>query len=158
MILFLLPNLPNSIIYYISIICSYFFFLQVMEKAKCIVPSLLVHGTNSWLLLLVILWYSLPVIIDSWRVESIVLNLSLWDRFYLSVENSVIYSSCVVTTMLWLLNVLVEVKSMVISLLWSAALVSLVYCNILRECCRLVDQGVLEGMHHQPSSDLPHLV
>ena len=103
-------------------------------------------------------WYSLPVIIDSWRVKFIVLNLSLWDRFYLSVRKSVIYSSCVVTTMLWLLNVLVEVKSMVISLLWSVTLVSLIHYNILRECCSLEDQGVPEGMHHQPSSDLPHLM
>ena len=53
---------------------------------------------------------------------------------------------------------LTEVKSMVASLFWSAALVLLVHRNFLRERCSLVDQGVPEGMHHQPSSNLSHLV
>ena len=157
MILFLLPNLPSSMIYYISIICSYFFASHGESQVHCAQPL----GPRHWFLTFYYLsyvWYLLLLIIDSWRVKFIVLNLSLWDRFYLSVRKSVIYSSCVVTTMLWLLNVLVEVKSMVINLLWSAALVSLVHRNILCECCSLADQGVLKGMHHQPSSDLPHLV
>ena len=157
MILFLLPNLPSSMIYYTSIICSYFLASHGESQVHCAQPL----GPRYWFLTFYYLsyvWYLLLLIIDSWRVEFIVLNLSLWDRFYLSVRKFVIYSSCVVTTILWLLNVLVEVKSMIISLLWSAALVSLVHRNILRECCSLVDQGVLEGMHHQPLSDLSHLV
>ena len=60
--------------------------------------------------------------------------------------------------MLWSLNVLVEVKSIIISSFWSAALVILVHRNFLRECCNLVDQWIPEGMHHQPPSGLPHLV
>uniref|UniRef100_A0A2N9G2A5 Integrase catalytic domain-containing protein n=1 Tax=Fagus sylvatica TaxID=28930 RepID=A0A2N9G2A5_FAGSY len=39
----------------------------------------------------------------------------------------------------------------------STALVSSVHRNLLGEHCSLVDQRVLEGMHHQPSSGLPHL-
>ena len=148
----------SQVPWFITLLLSAPIFWQVTGKAKCIVPSLLVHDTDFFFYYLSYVWHLLSLIIDSWRVESIVLNLSLWDRFYLSVENSVIYSSCVITTMLWLLNVLVEVKFMVISLLWSAALVSLVHRNILHECCSLVDQGVLEEMHHQPSNDLPHLV
>ncbi len=158
MILFLLPNLPSSMIYYISIICSYFFASHGESQVHCAQPLGPRHWFLTFFYYLSYVWHLLSLITDSWRVECIVLNLSLWDRFHLSVKKSVIYSSCVVTTMLWLLNVLVEAKSKIISLFWSVALVSLVHRNLLCEHCSLVDQRVPGGMHHHPSSDLPHLV
>jgi hypothetical protein len=64
------------------------------------------------------------------------------------------YCHCV----LRLLNVLVEATFMVISSVWSAVLTLLVHRNSLREYRGPMDQEVLEGKHHQPSSSLPDLV
>ena len=98
-------------------------FLQVTEEVKCFVLSPLIHGTDPWFLLLVM-----------YIVFSVTECASSWYIF-----------SCVVIIVLWVLNVLVKVKSMIISSFWSAASISLVHRNPLCEYCSLVGQGVLEG-------------
>ena len=124
-------------------------FLQVTEEVKCFVLSPLIHDTNPWFLTslyyLLCVWHLFLLIMNSWRVEFIVLNLSSWGRFYLSCAKFVIHFSCVIITIWQLLNVQVEVEFKIISLFWSAASVSLVHRNPLCEHCSLVDQGVLEG-------------
>ena len=138
----------SQVPWFITFLLSAPIFCKSRRKPSALCPTSRSTALIFDFSLLFICMVLLPLNIDSWRVEFVVLNLSLWDRLYLFVSKFVIYSSCVVTTMLWLLDVLVEVKSMVISLFWSAALVLLVHCNFLRECCSLVDQGVPEGMHH----------
>jgi hypothetical protein len=60
--------------------------------------------------------------------------------------------------MLRSLNVLVEATFMVISSFLSTVPTLLVHRNSLRKYRGLVDQEILEGKRHQPSSSLPDLV
>ena len=143
------PKSPkfHNLLHFYYLLLFFFFASHGENQVHCAQPL----GPRHWFLnfhYLSYVWYLLPLNIDSWRVEFVTLNLSLWDQSYLSVSKFVIYSSCVVTIMLWLLNALVEVKSTVVSSFWSAALVSLVHRDLLHERCTLVDQGVPEGMHH----------
>ena len=145
MILFLLPNLLSSVI--TIFLWAAPPFLQVIERTKCIVPSLLVHGTNSWpFYYLSCAWHLLSLVMNSWRVEFTVLK-SQSMRLILFVCKEVCnilhmccYHCCCDYWMFWW-----KQESKIISPFWSAALVSLVHRNPLCEHCSLVDQGALEG-------------
>ena len=151
------PKSPKFYDYYVSLIRSFFFashrrsqvyYAQPLDPRHWSLISAACHAYCIYCHRLLLLE----------RVEFIVLNLSLWDRSYLSCAKFVIHFSRVIITTLQLLNVLVEVEFKVISLFWSTTSVSLVHRNLLREYCSLVDWRIPKGMHHQPPSGLPHLV
>ena len=142
MVLFLLPNLPSSMICHIFTIC--FYLLQVTKEAKCAVPNLLVHGTNSWLSLLLLVMCMAFAFTDYEFLKGwVYCTKSQPIRLILFVSESIICSTFIITTVF----VVAECSggSKIINSFWSAALVSLVHRNLLREHCSLVDWRILEG-------------
>ena len=121
MVLFLLPNLSSSMI--IVFLWSAPLFMQATGEVKRTMLNLLIHGTGPWS----------PLLVMSTVFSTI------------KCVNFQCILPCVVLSILWLLNALVEAKFKITSLFWSVALASLIHRNLLREHCNPVDWRILEG-------------
>ena len=158
MILFLLPKSLkfHDLLYFFDLFL--FFASYRGSQVHCAQFLGLRHWPPQLHLLLCIL-YLLPLIVNPWRswiccVKFHFAGLVLFACRQVCNAFLTYYCHC----MLWLLYVLVEVKFMIISSFWSTVLTLLVHHNSLRENRGPVDQEVLEGKHHQPSSSLPNLM